>query len=62
VRSGKTATLARGSVRPNGGCKLAILVSIPGIAETAALSMLIEMPELGTLGGKQAASLAGLAR
>jgi transposase len=41
--------------------KLAILVSIPGIAETTALSMLIEMPELGTLDGKQAASLAGLA-
>lgn len=41
--------------------KLAILTSIPGIAETTALSMLIEMPELGTLEGKQAASLAGLA-
>ena len=41
--------------------KLAILVSIPGVAETTALSMLIEMPELGTLEGKQAASLAGLA-
>jgi transposase len=41
--------------------KLAILISIPGIGETTALSMLIEMPELGTLEGKQAASLAGLA-
>jgi transposase len=41
--------------------KLAILISIPGIAETTALSMLIELPELGTLEGKQAASLAGLA-
>lgn len=41
--------------------KLAILVSIPGIGEITALSMLIEMPELGTLDGKQAASLAGLA-
>jgi transposase len=41
--------------------KLAILISIPGIAESTALSMLIEMPELGTLEGKQAASLAGLA-
>jgi transposase len=38
-----------------------ILTSIPGIAETTAFSMLIEMPELGTLEGKQAASLAGLA-
>lgn len=41
--------------------KLAILVSIPGVGETTALSMLIDMPELGTLEGKQAASLAGLA-
>ena len=41
--------------------QLAILVSIPGIAATTALAMLIEMPELGTLDGKQAASLAGLA-
>lgn len=41
--------------------KLDILVSIPGIAETTAWAMIIEMPELGTLDGKQAASLAGLA-
>ena len=41
--------------------KLAILISIPGIAKTTAFSLLIEMPELGTLEGKQAASLAGLA-
>ena len=34
---------------------------IPGIADTTAFSMLIEMPELGALEGKQAASLAGLA-
>jgi transposase len=38
--------------------KLAILISIPGIAKTTAFSMLIEMPELGTFEGKQAASLA----
>ena len=38
-----------------------ILVSIPGIGETTALAMLVEMPELGTLGPKPAASLAGLA-
>lgn len=38
-----------------------ILVSIPGVGETTALAMLVEMPELGTLGPKQAASLAGLA-
>jgi hypothetical protein len=41
--------------------KLAILISIPGIAEITAFSMIVEMPELGTLDGKQAASLAGLA-
>lgn len=41
--------------------QLAILVSIPGIAATTALAMLIEMPELGTLDGKQAASLTRLA-
>ena len=41
--------------------KLAILISIPGIAEATAFAMLIEMPELGSLDGKQAASLAGLA-
>ena len=41
--------------------RLAILVSIPGIAKITAISMIVEMPELGTLDGKQAASLAGLA-
>jgi transposase len=41
--------------------RLAILISIPGIAEATAFAMLIEMPELGSLEGKQAASLAGLA-
>ena len=41
--------------------KAAILISIPGIAKVTAFAMLIEMPELGCLNGKQAASLAGLA-
>lgn len=41
--------------------RLAILDSIPGIAKITACALLIEMPELGTLDGKQAASLAGLA-
>ena len=41
--------------------KAAILISIPGIAKITAYAMLVEMPELGTLSGKQAASLAGLA-
>ena len=35
--------------------KLAILVSIPGIAHTTAFQVLIEMPELGALERKQAA-------
>ena len=38
-----------------------ILVSIPGVATATAHAILIEMPELGTIGGKQVASLAGLA-
>ena len=38
-----------------------ILTSIPGIAEVTAFTLLIEMPELGTLQPGQAASLAGLA-
>ena len=51
-RVAKDETMAR---------KRDILVSIPGIGEATALATLIEMPELGTLGAKQAASLAGLA-
>jgi transposase len=38
-----------------------ILVSIPGVGQAAALAMLVEMPELGTLEHRCAASLAGLA-
>lgn len=38
-----------------------ILVSIPGIGEITALTLLIEMPELGTIENKCVASLAGLA-
>jgi len=38
-----------------------VLLSIPGIGETTAIAMLIDMPELGTLASKQVASLAGLA-
>ncbi len=41
--------------------RLAILVSIPGIGELTALTMLIEMPEPGSLENNCAASLAGLA-
>lgn len=38
-----------------------ILCTIPGISKITAWALLIEMPELGSLDGKQAASLAGLA-
>jgi transposase len=38
-----------------------ILVSIPAIGEATALTMLVEMPELGTIDHKCVASLAGLA-
>jgi transposase len=38
-----------------------ILVSIPGVGETTAFIMLVEMPELGDLDQRGAASLAGLA-
>lgn len=38
-----------------------VLMSIPGIGPIAAVAMIVEMPELGTLSGKEAASLAGLA-
>jgi len=41
--------------------RFAILVSIPGVGEGTALAMLIEMPELGAIEHKGAASLAGLA-
>ena len=41
--------------------RFAILCSIPGIGETTAFVLLIDMPELGALKPKQAASLAGLA-
>lgn len=38
-----------------------ILVSIPGVGAVTATTILVEMPELGALDGKEAASLAGLA-
>lgn len=38
-----------------------VLTSIPGVAETTAAALIAEVPELGQLDGKAAASLAGLA-
>lgn len=41
--------------------RLAILTSIPGVGETTAIALIADMPELGQMDAKQAASLAGLA-
>ncbi|MGB3554316.1 MAG: transposase [Jannaschia sp.] len=41
--------------------RLEILVSIPGISTVSATAILVDMPELGRMSGKQAAALAGLA-
>lgn len=41
--------------------RFSILMSIPGLSVLTACAFLIDMPELGTLDGKQIASLAGLA-
>ena len=38
-----------------------ILTRIPGIAKVTACAILTDMPELGSLSGKQAAKQAGLA-
>ena len=41
--------------------RLDILLSIPGIGPVAAVALIADMPELGSMSGKEAASLAGLA-
>lgn len=41
--------------------RMDILVSIPGVGKLTAITMLVDMPELGTLDARQAAALAGLA-
>jgi transposase len=41
--------------------RLDILLSIPGVGPATAIALLVDMPELGTMDAKQAASLAGLA-
>ncbi|MDC1249454.1 IS110 family transposase [Planktomarina sp.] len=46
---------------PTMACARDILCSIPELSKVSAAALLIEMPELGTLSNKQAASLAGLA-
>jgi transposase len=41
--------------------RLDILLSIPGVGAATAIALLVDMPELGSMEAKQAASLAGLA-
>ena len=41
--------------------RMDILVSIPGVGKLTAITMLVDMPDLGTLDARQAAALAGLA-
>ena len=41
--------------------KFDILISIPGVGETTAIALVVDMPELGKLEARQAASLAGVA-
>jgi transposase len=49
------------AAHPTLKARLDILLSIPGIGAATAISLLVDMPELGTMDAKQAASLAGLA-
>ena len=46
---------------PDLRARMEILVSIPGISTVSATAILVDMPELGGMDGKQAAALAGLA-
>jgi transposase len=57
----ETEIRARIMSEPELAHRLEILVSIPGVSDITAFALLIDMPELGTLGQGQAASLAGLA-
>lgn len=41
--------------------RFAILISIPGISTQTAIALIVDMPELGSIDARQAASLAGLA-
>jgi transposase len=49
------------AANPTLKARLDILLSIPGIGAATAIALLVDMPELGTMDAKQAASLAGLA-
>jgi hypothetical protein len=47
------------AANPTLKARLDILLSIPGIGAATAIALLVDMPELGTMDAKQAASLAG---
>jgi transposase len=49
------------AANPTLKARLDILLSIPGVGPATAIALLVDMPELGTMDAKQAASLAGLA-
>ena len=57
----EAAILARIEADQTLAQRFAILTSIPGVSRLTAFALLIAMPELGALDGRQAASLAGLA-
>jgi transposase len=53
--------MARMRTRPELAHRIALLQSLPGIGFLNAISLAVRMPELGSLSGKQAASLIGVA-
>ena len=55
------AIMARIEADPAMAQRFAVIASIPGLGPIAAMTLIIEMPELGKLDAKQVASLAGLA-
>ena len=61
ARSARKTLRAEMRAHADLAAKLDLIVSIQGIAEKSAISILIRMPEIGTLSREQVAALAGLA-
>jgi transposase len=61
LKATEEAILALIKAEPDLASRFEILTSIPGVSAITAFTLIIEMPELGTLEAGQAASLAGLA-
>jgi transposase len=57
----EAAIAARVTLDPRWQAKRAILESVPGVAKVSAFTLIAELPELGTLTGKQIAALVGVA-